>query len=77
MSLLRQTVTVPENHVLRLEIAVPEDFPPGDAEFTLESASAQPRGLAKDIFKFAGILKDSPNFNGDVEALVRQWRDEE
>ena len=46
--------------------------------FCLDEARTERKPLKKkqNILDFAGVLKDSPNFNGDVVQWQREIRDE-
>jgi hypothetical protein len=75
MSTIQQTVIIPADRRLRLDLTLPEDFPLGEAE--LRVFSPQPAGKTYEAIKhLAGCLADSKAFAGDSVALQRAMRDE-
>ncbi|WP_017302428.1 DUF2281 domain-containing protein [Nodosilinea nodulosa] len=46
------------------------------AEFVQQHAKPKQNANHSSLLSYFGILKDSPNFNGDPVAIQRQMRDE-
>jgi hypothetical protein len=74
---LKRTVTIPDNHQLKLDVTLPTSFPTGEVELILVVAS-KPNYINRDrqILCLAGRLKKSVNFSGDPLTLQRTLRDE-
>ena len=75
---VKQTLVVPENHQLHFDVNLSRAFPTGLADviliFSPKTRTDSVKGAA--IFKFAGVLKNSPNFSGDPVAIQKAMRDE-
>jgi uncharacterized protein with von Willebrand factor type A (vWA) domain len=89
---IQQTVTIPADRRLHLDLSLPPDIPKGPAELKMIFRAKAPRELRipivswferrreaaqrKAIMDFAGCLKDSPVFEGDPVEIFRKERDE-
>lgn len=77
METLNQTLLIPENH--QVFLTLPSRIPTGMAEIVLVIHPQPPKSVVhkeEELLKLIGILKDSPNFNGDPVQLQRQLREE-
>jgi len=76
--MLRQVFKATEQHY---NFDLPPEFIGHEVEllvFCLDEVNTKsaPLESKQAILDFAGVLKDSPNFNGDVVPLQREIRDE-
>jgi hypothetical protein len=76
--MLRHVFKATEQHFV---FDLPPEYIGHDVEllaFCLDEANSKITPLKKQhsILDFAGVLKDSPNFNGDIVQLQREIRDE-
>ncbi len=77
MTTLERKVTIPEDHRLRLELTLPDDIPPGEAEIRLVITPLAPERAGRKAFAgLAGSLKDSKTFGRDAVEMQREARDE-
>lgn len=76
MATLRKTVRIPSDHRIRLDLAVPEDIPPGDAEVLVVISAVKPAEGRQGLARWAGRLAKSRTFAGDPVAIQRSLRDE-
>lgn len=77
METLNQTLLIPDSR--QIFLTLPNRIPTGMAEIVLVIHSKPPKSTVhkeEDLLKLIGILKDSPNFNGDLVQMQRQMRDE-
>lgn len=81
METLKQTLTIPENHKIHIDVTLPDSFPTGQVEVLLVfSNKLTPSNDAINvaILKLAGTLKNSPHFGGDPlliqKALRNEWK---
>jgi hypothetical protein len=75
MNTIRQTVHIPADRRLRLDLTLPDDFPVGEAELRVFSPQPKER-THKAIKHLAGCLADSKTFAGNSLAIQRSMRDE-
>ena len=78
IEMLRHIFKATEQHY---NFDLPLEFIGHDVEllvFCLDEANTKPAPVESKlgILDFAGVLKDSPNFNGDIVQLQREIRDE-
>jgi hypothetical protein len=76
METLSQTLLIPENR--QIFLTLPNRIPTGVAEIVLVIHPQPPKSVVhkeEELLKLIGILKDSPNFNGDLVQWQRQMRD--
>lgn len=80
MTTIHQTIELPSDRRLRLDLAIPEDIPAGKVEVTVTVLPVE-----KDAFKdtpyeklrvFAGTFADSKTFDRDSVTIQREMRDE-
>jgi len=79
MNTIQQTVTIPSNRRLQLDLLLPDSIPAGQAEMLVVLSPAQedkPPKSPKSILRFIGCLADSATFAGDPVALQKAMRDE-
>ncbi len=76
MTTIHKTIEVPADRRLNLNLELPDDLPPGQAELHVtifpSSGESKPAALAD----FAGCLKDDSSFAGDALEIQRAMRDE-
>jgi len=76
MDTIKKTVTIPEDHRLRIEVDIPPRIPAGEAEILLVISPVQRDRRRSDLAALAGILSKSPIFSRDPVAVQRELRDE-
>lgn len=76
MTTIRQTITIPENHRVSIELALPKSLPAGVADVVVTISPRTKSRPKTPLAKLAGSLSDSKALAGDSVALVRQWRDQ-
>ncbi len=79
METLKQTLTIPENHKIHIDVTLPDNFPTGQVEVLLVfSNKLTPSSdvISVEILKLAGSLKNSPNFGGDPLLIQKALRNE-
>ena len=76
MNTIQQTVTIPSNRRLQLDLPLPDNIPVGPAEMLLVLSPAQEDRPPKSILDFVGCFADSATFAGDPVALQKAMRDE-
>lgn len=76
MNTIQQTVNIPSNRRLRLDISLPDDIPEGKAEVLLVFAPAQSPSSAQSLSRFAGCLAHSETFAGDSVDIQKNLRNE-
>ena len=76
MNTIQQTVTIPPNRRLQLDLPLPDSVPVGQAEMLVVLSPAQEDKPPKSILRFAGCLANSKTFAGDPVALQKALRDE-
>ena len=76
MNTIQQTVTIPSNRRLQLDLPLPNDIPVGQAEMLVVLSPAREDKLNSSILHLAGCLADSTTFAGDPVALQKALRDE-
>lgn len=77
MTTIEKKVDIPENHRLLLDLTLPADIPPGEADIRvtiIPAASKRPN--RKAFANLAGSLKDSKTFGRDGVELQREMCDE-
>jgi hypothetical protein len=74
---IQQTIEIPQDHKLRLDLLLPSEIPPGRAEVhvTIIPSSESQKGR-RPFEGLAGSLKDSTRFGRDGVELQREMRDE-
>ena len=75
MSTIQQTVTIPPNRRLQLDLPLPDSIPVGPAEMLVVLSPAQEGKPTTSILRFAGCLANSETFAGDPVALQKALRD--
>ena len=76
MATLTQKITVPPSRRVRLEIVLPDDVPPGDAEARVEIIAAAPRTRRQDPSRWFGSLANCRALKVDLVEWQRRMRDE-
>jgi len=76
MNTIQQTVTIPENRRLQLDLPLPDSIPAGQAEMLVVLSPVREDKPRKSILRFAGCLANSATFAGDSVALQKAMRDE-
>ncbi len=76
MNTIQQTVTIPADRRLRLDIELPDTIPAGRAEMVVVLSPVQEPVSKKPLNSLAGSLADSATFAGDPVQLQRAMRDE-
>ena len=76
MNTIQQTVTIPSNRRLQLDLPLPDSVPVGQAEMLVVLSPTQESRPPKSILRFAGCLANSKTFAGDPVALQKALRDE-
>ena len=76
MSTIQQTVTIPSNRRLQLDLPLPDSIPVGQAEMLVVLSPVQEEKPLKSILHLAGCLADSATFAGDPVALQKAMRNE-
>ena len=76
MNTIQQTVTIPANRRLQLDLPLPDSIPVGLAEMLVVLSPAQEDRPPKSILRFAGCLANSKTFADDPVALQKALRDE-
>ena len=76
MTTLTQKITVPPSRRVSIEIALPEEVPPGDAEVRMEISSVALPGRRQDPSRWFGSLASCPALAGDLVEMQRKMRDE-
>ena len=75
MNAIQQIVQIPADRRLQLDLALPDDFPAGEAKVLVFPLIPEAGGY-ESIKHLAGCLADSKTFAGDSVALQRALRDE-
>lgn len=74
---LVQTVAIPANRKLVLELTVPDDIPLGKAEIFVSMKPVTPAATPQHTFEnYIGALSGSAAFVGDAVQIQRVMRDE-
>ena len=76
MNTIQQTVTIPPDRRLQLDLSLPDSIPVGQAEMLVVLSPAQEDRPPKSILHLAGCLANSATFAGDSVALQKAMRDE-
>ena len=77
MAIIQQTINIPPNHRLRLDLPIPQDIPAGRAEIQVTIIPYPKKAQDSKPFEgLAGSLKDSALFSRDGVELQREMRDE-
>ena len=79
METLKQTITIPENRKIHIDMTLPDNFPTGQVEVLLvfsDKFSPSDESINIEILKLAGSLKNSPHFSGDPLLIQKALRDE-
>ena len=79
METLKQTLTIPENHKIHIDLTLPDNFPTGQVEVLLvfsNNATASNDVINIELYKLAGTLKNSPLFGRDPLVIQKALRDE-
>jgi hypothetical protein len=69
MNTFQQTITIPPNRRLQLDLPLPDNIPPGEAEVVVVLSPARAMKSKKSILRFAGCLAGSKTFAGDPVAV--------
>ena len=79
MNTIQQTITIPADRRLQLELTLPENIPAGLAEMLVVLSPVgqdQHQRNGKSILHLAGRLADSPLLAADPAVLQKTLRDE-
>jgi hypothetical protein len=77
MNTILQTVIIPTDRHLRIDLTLPADIPTGQAEMLVVlSPAADGSKKGKSVLHLAGRLADSVTFAGDPVAIQKAMRDE-
>lgn len=76
MDTFKQTVTIPANRRLQLDLPLPDSFPAGEAEMLVVLSPAREKKPPSSIHHLAGSLAHSTSFAGDPVMLQKAMRDE-
>lgn len=77
METLKQTLLVPADHKIQLDITLPDSFPTGEAEVVVIFApKIATQNNTNKLLKLAGKLHKSSHFGGDPLLLQKALRDE-
>ena len=77
MTTIQQTIEIPPDHRLRLDLPLSNDIPPGPAEIRITIIPHTKNVSERKPFEgLAGSLKDSPRFGTDGVELQCRMRDE-
>jgi len=76
MHTIQQTVTIPQNRRLQLDLQLPDSIPAGQAEMTVVLSPVRAGKAYESIRHLAGCFADSATFAGDPVELQRAMRDE-
>lgn len=77
MTTIEKKVDIPENHRLLLDLTLPADIPPGEAEVRVTIIPTVPKNSERKAFAgLAGSLKTSKTFSRDAVEVQREMRDE-
>ena len=76
MNTIQQTVTIPENRRLQLDLPLPDSIPAGQAEMLVVLSPVREDKPRKSIRRFVGCLANSAAFAGDPVALQKAMRNE-
>jgi hypothetical protein len=76
MKTFQQTVTIPANRRLQLDLPLPDSVPVGEAEMLVVLSPAREDKARKSFHQFAGCLANSATFAGDPVAMQKAMRDE-
>jgi hypothetical protein len=76
MNTIQQTVTIPENRCLRLDVSLPDNIPSGRAEMLIVLSPVQKAVPAQSLAHLAGCLADSKTFADDPVHLQKALRNE-
>lgn len=73
---IRKKVTIPDNHMLNINLDIPKNIPPGEAELVLVIATHEKEEDNDTLFQMAGCLSKSKNFSRDPLTIQKELRDE-
>jgi hypothetical protein len=76
MNTIQQTVIIPADRRLRLDLALPDSIPAGQAEMLVVLSPSRTMKSGKSLLRFAGCLAESKTFAGDPVAVQKALRDE-
>ncbi len=76
MNTIQQTVTIPADRRLQLDLSLPDSIPAGKAEILVVLSPIKEVAPKKSIERFIGCLADSATFAGDPVEIQRKLRDE-
>ena len=76
MPTIHRTVEIPADRRLNLNLELPEELPPGQAELHLIIFPSPSGTVPATLAGFAGCLKDDTGFSGDALEIQRKMRDE-
>jgi len=76
MNTIQQTVIIPADRRLQLDLTLPDSIPAGQAEMLVVLSPARPAESKKSLLRFVGCLADSKTFAGDPVAVQKALRDE-
>ena len=76
MTTIQKTITIPDNHRITIELALPKSMPIGTADMVVSISPKRETQPKTSLASLAGSLADSKNLSDDSVSLVRKWRDE-
>ncbi len=76
MNTFQQTVIIPADRRLQLDLTLPDTIPAGKAEMLVVLSPTRTVKSKKSLLRFAGCLADSKTFAGDPVAVQKALRDE-
>lgn len=77
MTTIEKKVEIPENHRLVLDLTLPDDLPPGEAEVRVTIIPTATKPAQRKAFEgLAGRWKNSKTFGRDAMEIQRELRDE-
>ncbi len=75
MATIQKSIEIPQDRRLCLDLALPEDFPVGQATvLVFISPDEETNSPLASLPELAGSLKNSPNFAGDPMDIQRKIR---
>lgn len=77
MTTIEKKVEITESHRLLLDLTLPADLPPGEANVRVTITPAAPALRERKAFQgLAGSLAETGDFAGDAVEIQRRMRDE-
>jgi hypothetical protein len=75
---IEQTVEIPANHRLHLDLSLPESLPHGEATITLsiKPAAQTAKTFTGSLGNLYGCLENSPHYGGDGMEIQQKIRED-